>query len=243
MLALAAATPLPSAVISAAAITGAYVALVDAVGSVLAAPLVASTPLPPFDAAAMDGWAVSGPGPWGVTGRLLAGDTLDRLPKVEGTPGEIHVSQDLTRLLNVTDKLAQQRGDQYVSSEFFALAAAEDRGELGKLLKSFGSGFSEADRQRHFPGGDSRRRPGGCAERGRPAAARGGEEDFADGVGRKTGQNGQDSIGGFEFSGGDKRSDRDRGGNGHPRLLPRAPRRSGASGYSGSSTGSVATPS
>jgi ATP-dependent Clp protease ATP-binding subunit ClpB len=63
---------------------------------------------------------------------------LDRLPKVEGTPGEVHVSQDLSRLLNVTDKLAQQRGDQYISSELFALAALEDRGELGKLLKTHG---------------------------------------------------------------------------------------------------------
>jgi len=63
---------------------------------------------------------------------------LDRLPKVEGTPGEVHVSQDLSRMLNVTDKLAQQRGDQYISSELFALAALEDRGELGKLLKTHG---------------------------------------------------------------------------------------------------------
>jgi len=63
---------------------------------------------------------------------------LERLPKVEGTPGEVHVSQDLSRMLNVTDKLAQQRGDQYISSELFALAALEDRGELGKVLKSHG---------------------------------------------------------------------------------------------------------
>src|SRR5687767_4399335 len=42
---------------------------------------------------------------------------LDRLPKVEGTPGDIHVSNDLNRLLNLTDKLAQQRGDQFISSE------------------------------------------------------------------------------------------------------------------------------
>jgi ATP-dependent Clp protease ATP-binding subunit ClpB len=63
---------------------------------------------------------------------------LDRLPKVAGTPGEVHVSQDLSRLLNVTDKLAQQRGDQYISSELFALAAVEERGELGKVLKSAG---------------------------------------------------------------------------------------------------------
>jgi len=63
---------------------------------------------------------------------------LERQPKVEGTPGEVHVSQDLSRMLNVTDKLAQQRGDQYISSELFALAALEDRGELGKVLKSHG---------------------------------------------------------------------------------------------------------
>ena len=63
---------------------------------------------------------------------------LDRLPKVEGTPGEVHVSPDLSRLLNVTDKLAQQRGDQYISSELFALALCEDRGELGKLFKTVG---------------------------------------------------------------------------------------------------------
>jgi ATP-dependent Clp protease ATP-binding subunit ClpB len=67
---------------------------------------------------------------------------LDRLPRVEGTAGEVHVSQELSRLLNVTDKLAQQRGDQYISSELFALAALEDRGELGKLLK--GSGLTKA---------------------------------------------------------------------------------------------------
>jgi ATP-dependent Clp protease ATP-binding subunit ClpB len=67
---------------------------------------------------------------------------LDRLPKVEGTHGEVHVSQELSRLLNVTDKLAQQRGDQYISSELFALAALEDRGDLGKLLK--GAGLTKA---------------------------------------------------------------------------------------------------
>jgi len=56
---------------------------------------------------------------------LMAG--LDRLPTVEGAPGEVHVSQDLSRLLNVADKLAQKRGDQYVSSELLVLAAFEDR--------------------------------------------------------------------------------------------------------------------
>ncbi|MBX3694829.1 MAG: ATP-dependent chaperone ClpB [Steroidobacteraceae bacterium] len=64
---------------------------------------------------------------------------IDRLPKVEGTPGEIHVSNDLSRLLNVTDKLAQQRGDQYISSELFVLAAFEDRATLARLLKDAGT--------------------------------------------------------------------------------------------------------
>nr|PZN62443.1 MAG: ATP-dependent chaperone ClpB [Pseudomonadota bacterium] len=67
---------------------------------------------------------------------------LDRLPKVEGAPGEVHVSQDLVRLLNVTDKLAQQRGDAFISSELFALAAVDDRGEVGRVLK--GAGVSKA---------------------------------------------------------------------------------------------------
>src|SRR5262245_11576116 len=59
---------------------------------------------------------------------------LDALPKVEGTPGDIHVSNELNRILNVTDKLAQQRGDQYISSELYVLAAFEDRA-LARLLK------------------------------------------------------------------------------------------------------------
>jgi ATP-dependent Clp protease ATP-binding subunit ClpB len=62
---------------------------------------------------------------------------LDTLPKVEGTPGDIHISNDLNRVLNVTDKLAQQRGDQYISSELFVLAAFEDRA-LAKLFKESG---------------------------------------------------------------------------------------------------------
>jgi ATP-dependent Clp protease ATP-binding subunit ClpB len=62
---------------------------------------------------------------------------LDGLPKVEGTPGEIHISNDLNRVLNVTDKLAQQRGDQYISSELFVLAAFEDRA-LARVFKEAG---------------------------------------------------------------------------------------------------------
>jgi len=62
---------------------------------------------------------------------------LESLPKVEGTPGDIHVSNDLNRVLNVTDKLAQQRGDQFISSELLVLAAFEDRA-LARLLKEAG---------------------------------------------------------------------------------------------------------
>jgi ATP-dependent Clp protease ATP-binding subunit ClpB len=60
---------------------------------------------------------------------------LERLPKVEGTPGEVHISRELTALLNVADKEAQKRGDQYIASEMFLLAAAGDKGETGRLLK------------------------------------------------------------------------------------------------------------
>lgn len=64
---------------------------------------------------------------------------LDRLPEVQGTPGEVHISNDLNRLLNVTDKLAQQGKDQYISSELFILAAVEDKGELGNILRKSGA--------------------------------------------------------------------------------------------------------
>ena len=71
--------------------------------------------------------------------RSQLGEALDRLPKVEGAAGEVHVSNDLARLLNVTDKLAQQRKDQYISSELFVLAALEDKGAMGELLRKSGA--------------------------------------------------------------------------------------------------------
>ncbi len=78
----------------------------------------------------------------GVNVNLLRshlGDALDRMPQVEGTPGEVHISQDLARLLNVSDKLAQKRGDAYISSELFVLAALEDKGALGTLMRDCGA--------------------------------------------------------------------------------------------------------
>src|SRR6187455_3414560 len=64
---------------------------------------------------------------------------LEKLPTVEGTPGDVHVSQDLNRLLNVTDKLAQQRKDDYIPTELFVLASFEDKQTLSKLLKDAGA--------------------------------------------------------------------------------------------------------
>ncbi len=72
--------------------------------------------------------------------RSQLGEALDRQPTVAGgTPGEIHVSNSLGKLLNVTDKLAQDRGDAYISSELFVLAALQDRGDLGRVLKAAGA--------------------------------------------------------------------------------------------------------
>src|SRR5437660_2386983 len=62
----------------------------------------------------------------------------ERLPKVEGTGGEIGVSRDLNNLLNLTDKEAGKRGDQFFASELFLLALTDDKGPTGRLLKDHG---------------------------------------------------------------------------------------------------------
>src|SRR5687767_506774 len=54
-------------------------------------------------------------------------ESIRRLPKVQGTAGEVNVSRDLSNLLNLTDKEAQKRGDQFIASELFLLAAPEDK--------------------------------------------------------------------------------------------------------------------
>ena len=71
--------------------------------------------------------------------RSQLGQALEQLPQVQGMAGDVHISNDLGRLLNVTDKIAQQRKDQYISSELFVLAALEDRGRLGEILKNAGA--------------------------------------------------------------------------------------------------------
>ncbi len=70
--------------------------------------------------------------------RSSLGEALDHLPQVQGQQGDVHVSNELGRLLNQTDKLAQQREDAYISSELLILAAAEDKGTLGEMLRNAG---------------------------------------------------------------------------------------------------------
>jgi len=65
--------------------------------------------------------------------------SINRLPRVEGAGGEVNVSRELSALLNLTDKEAQKRSDQFIASELFLLAALNDKGETGKLLKQHGA--------------------------------------------------------------------------------------------------------
>ncbi|ASJ75859.1 Chaperone protein ClpB [Granulosicoccus antarcticus IMCC3135] len=72
--------------------------------------------------------------------RVGLDQTLDRMAQVEGGGGQLHVSNELGRLLNLTDKAAQKRGDQYISSEVFVVAAIEDKkNSLAEVLLSHGA--------------------------------------------------------------------------------------------------------
>ena len=74
-----------------------------------------------------------------VTGlRQALAQELDRLPKIQNPTGDVNISQDLARLLNQADRLAQQRGDQFISSELVLLAAMDENSKLGKLLLAQG---------------------------------------------------------------------------------------------------------
>ncbi|MCO7612025.1 MULTISPECIES: ATP-dependent chaperone ClpB [Pseudomonas] len=66
---------------------------------------------------------------------------LDKLPKIQNPTGDVNMSQDLARLLNQADRLAQQKGDQFISSELVLLAAMDENSKLGKLL--LGQGVSK----------------------------------------------------------------------------------------------------
>ena len=63
---------------------------------------------------------------------------LTRLPQVQGHGGEVSIGRDLSNLLNLTDKEAQKRGDQFIASEMFLLALCEDKNETGRIAKQHG---------------------------------------------------------------------------------------------------------
>jgi ATP-dependent Clp protease ATP-binding subunit ClpB len=71
--------------------------------------------------------------------RSQLGQALERLPTVQGTEGDVQISNDLMRLFNQIDKLAQKRNDQFLSTELFILAAAEQTNALGDLLRDNGA--------------------------------------------------------------------------------------------------------
>ncbi|WP_179452283.1 MULTISPECIES: ATP-dependent chaperone ClpB [unclassified Enterobacter] len=81
---------------------------------------------------------------------------INRLPQVEGTDGDVQPSADLIRVLNLCDKLAQKRGDNFISSELFVLAALDSRGSLADLLKSVGATSEKLSKAiEQLRGGDS----------------------------------------------------------------------------------------
>jgi len=73
-------------------------------------------------------------------------NSLQRLPKIEGAGGEVNLSRNLANLLNLADKEAQQRGDQFIASEMFLLALLKDKGETGALLKEYGASYAALEK-------------------------------------------------------------------------------------------------
>lgn len=71
--------------------------------------------------------------------RSQLAEHLERIAQVQGVGGDVHISNDLSRILNMTDKLAQQRKDDYISSELFVLAAIDDKGSIANLLQQAGA--------------------------------------------------------------------------------------------------------
>ena len=88
--------------------------------------------------------------------RSQLGIALDSLPRVEGAAGDVQVSNELQRHLNLCDKLAQRRNDQFISSELFVLACLESGGRVGELLAHNGaSKESVAEAIEAIRGGES----------------------------------------------------------------------------------------
>ncbi len=71
--------------------------------------------------------------------RSALGKAIDRLPQVSGAGGDMHISRDLTKLLNSTDQLSQKKKDQFISSELFVIAVMQDKkSDIAKLISEFG---------------------------------------------------------------------------------------------------------
>jgi ATP-dependent Clp protease ATP-binding subunit ClpB len=68
--------------------------------------------------------------------------SVQRLPKIENPSGEVALSRTLNNLLNIADKEAQKRNDQFIASEMFLLAALQDKGEIGTLFKQHGGNLA-----------------------------------------------------------------------------------------------------
>ncbi|MGK0306100.1 MAG: ATP-dependent Clp protease ATP-binding subunit ClpB [Gammaproteobacteria bacterium] len=71
--------------------------------------------------------------------RSALAEALGRLPRIEGTGGDVQLGKSTVVLLNLSDKIAQKRKDDYITSEVFVLAALQDKGSLGALLKQSGA--------------------------------------------------------------------------------------------------------
>lgn len=69
--------------------------------------------------------------------RSKIGELLEKQPKVSGGDGQVQLSTQAVSLLNLCDKIAQKRKDAFISSELFLLAALQDKGAMGALLKEF----------------------------------------------------------------------------------------------------------
>jgi len=63
---------------------------------------------------------------------------IKRIPQVSGTGGDLQVGRETVALLNLAEKEANRRGDQYIATEMFLLALTEDKGEAGRLARDAG---------------------------------------------------------------------------------------------------------
>ena len=76
----------------------------------------------------------------------LLNKALSELPQVQGQAGEVHLSQQTSRIINVADKLAQERGDSFISSDLFLLALVKDKDTAGALLREAGATLSSLNK-------------------------------------------------------------------------------------------------